>query len=174
MAERKAGSARQSGAVSLEFVLAFGGLLLPATLALIFTSQLLWIWHSVNEFTRMGASYAATHCWETSAANVIGFMQANVPLMVDRAQFQNGGGTVAIGVSYFSEDPSSGQLSPFQCDAVCSTTCVPDVVTVSVTGYQYATFFTSLGLPPITLPNFQTTQPVESAGCDPEQGICIP
>ena len=31
-----------------------------------------------------------------------------------------------------------------------------------------------LGLPPVTLPNFRTSLPMESAGCDPEQGVCNP
>ena len=46
----------------------FGGILRPLTFALIFTAQLLWIWHSVNDFTRQGAGYAATHCWESRRA----------------------------------------------------------------------------------------------------------
>jgi hypothetical protein len=163
---------RRRGAMSVEFALAFAGVMLPATLALVFTSQILWIWHAVNDFTRQGAGYAATHCWLSSAANVIGFMQANVPLMLDRNQFQNG--TVAIGVSYYARDPASGQLLPFQCSGDCTTGCVPDTVTVSVTGYQFTDFMTYIGLPPITLPNFQTTQPMESCGCDPEQQVCYP
>ena len=165
-------SRSRSGAVSMEFVIAFAGAVLPATFAIIFTAQLLWIWHSVNEFTRMGASYAATHCWQSSASNVVGFMQSNVPLMLDQVEFQNG--TAAISVSYFAEDPASGMLSPFSCDTDCSNGCIPDVVTVSVTGYQFARFVQYVGLPPITMPNFQTTQPMESCGCDPEQGVCFP
>jgi hypothetical protein len=31
-----------------------------------------------------------------------------------------------------------------------------------------------LGLPPVSLPNFQTSLPVESAGCDAESGTCTP
>jgi hypothetical protein len=158
--------------VSIEFALAFLTLMLPATFALIFACQLLWIWHSVNDFTRQGAAYAATHCWQSSSANVVGFMQANVPLMLDQIQFQNG--IAAINVSYFAEDPTSGLLSPFTCDTDCSSGCIPDVVTVSVTGYQFTRFGIAFGVPPITLPNFQATQAMESCGCDPEQGVCFP
>jgi hypothetical protein len=28
-------------------------------------------------------------------------------------------------------------------------------------------------LPPIVLPNFQATVPIESCGCDPEAGVCV-
>ena len=84
----------------------FGGILAPATFAFIFTAQLLWIWHSVNDFTRQGAGYAATHCWESSAGNVISCMQANVPMMPNQTQFQNGPAQIAV--SYFAEDPTSG------------------------------------------------------------------
>lgn len=161
-----------AGQATLEFVLACGGVLLPATFALIFTAQLLWIWHSVNDFTRQGANYASTHCWESSAANVTGFMRANVPLMINQDQFQNG--PAVISITYFSADPTTGELAPFQCSSDCSTSCIPDTVTVSVTGYQFLTFVTAIGLPPVPLPNFQTSQPMESAGCDPEQGVCLP
>jgi hypothetical protein len=47
-------------------------------------------------------------------------------------------------------------------------------VRVSVTGFEYRTFVTSLGLPPVPIPDFQTSLPIESAGCDPEQGTCLP
>jgi hypothetical protein len=163
---------RQTGQATLEFVLAFAGVLLPATFAVIFTSQLLWVWHSVNDFTRQGASYATTHCWENSANNVIAFMRSNVPPMINQDQFQNG--PAEIGITYFSRDPATGQLSPFQCDSDCSTGCIPDTVAVSVSGYEYRTFVTSLGLPPVALPDFRTSLPMESAGCDPEQGVCLP
>jgi hypothetical protein len=160
------------GQATVEFVLAFVAVVLPLTFALIFTSQILWIWHSVNEFTRRGAAYATTHCWESSAGNVLDFMRANVPPMVNQDQFQNG--PVQISVNYFSKDPASGQLTPFQCDSECSLSCIPDTVTVSVTGFEFRTFVTSLGLPPVALPDFRTLLPIESAGCDPEQGVCQP
>src|SRR5271170_7407584 len=169
MKERKR---KTRGAVTLEFVLAFAGLVLPMTFAIVYTSQLLWVWHSVNEFTRQGASYATTHCWQSSGGNVLTFMGANIPPMIDQGEFQNG--TVQISVSYFALDPPSGQLIPFQCSSDCSVGCIPDTVTVSVTGYQFGTFVTSLGLPPVIIPNFLTSLPMEGAGCDPEQGICLP
>jgi hypothetical protein len=168
MAERR----NQRGQATVEFVLSWAGVLLPATFALIFTSQLLWIWHSVNDFTRQGAGYAAKHCWMNSASNVTDFMKANVPAMIDQSQFQSG--PVQISVSYFGTDPASGQVIPFTCDTECSTSCIPDTVSVSVTGYEFRAFLTSLGLPPVSLPDFKTSMPMESAGCDPEQGVCLP
>jgi hypothetical protein len=163
---------RNAGQTTFEFALAFAGVVLPVTWAVIFTSQLLWVWHSVNDFTRQGASYATTHCWESSAGNVVDFMRANIPPMVSQDQFLSG--PVQIGVTYYSRDPDSGQLVPFTCDGDCSTTCIPDTVRVSVTGFEYRTFVTSLGLPPVPIPDFQASLPMESAGCDPEQGTCLP
>jgi hypothetical protein len=162
----------QGGQSTIEFVLAYAGVLLPLTFALIFTSQLLWIWHSVNDFTRQGAGYASTHCWENSGANVLDYMRSNVPPMINRDQFANG--PAQISVTYFANDPTSGTLIPFTCDGDCSINCIPDTVTVSITGFQYATFVTALGLPAVPLPDFRTSVPVESAGCDPEQGVCLP
>ena len=118
------------GQTTVEFVLAFAGIVFPLTFAIVYTSQLLWIWHSVNDFTRQGASYASTHCWESSAGNVTDFMRANVPPMIDRDQFQNS--QVAINITYAAKDPDSGQLVPFSCDSECSTTCIPDTVSVSL------------------------------------------
>jgi TadE-like protein len=169
MAER---NNRAAGQATIEFALALVGVLLPVIFSVIFTSQLLWVWHSVNEFTRQGASYASTHCWQSSAGNVLDFMRSNVPPMISQDQFQNG--PVQISVTYFARDPVSGQLTPFECDGDCSTGCIPDTVTVSVTGYEYRAFVTSLGLPPVVLPDFRTSLPIESAGCDPEQAQCLP
>jgi len=162
----------RAGQTTVEFVLASAGILLPLTFGLVFIAQLLWIWHSVNEFTRQGASYAATHCWQSSAGNVLGFMRSNVPLMINQDQFQNN--QVQIAVSYFGLDPASGQLAPFSCDSECSTSCIPDTVSVSVTGFSYSPFGGARSLPAIPIPNFQTSLPMESAGCDPEQGVCLP
>jgi hypothetical protein len=162
----------QRGQSTVEFIISYGVIVLPLTLAIIFTSQLLWIWHSVNELTRQGASYASTHCVESSAANVTQFMHDNVPPIIDRDQFQNG--PAEIHVTYYSKDPDTGQLTESQCAADCSTTCIPDTVTVNVTGFEYRTFVTWLGLPPVPLPDFRTSLPIESAGCDPELGVCQP
>jgi len=96
-------------------------------------------------------------------------MLSNLPLMPGNNQFQNG--PVPIQVSYFAEDPTTGILTPFTCDGDCTTGCIPDVVTVTVSNYQVSTL---LGIPPIVLPNFQATLPMESCGCDPETGVCLP
>ena len=171
-APRRARRTKQSGQSTVEFALSYVGVMLPLTFGIIYISQLLWVWHSVNDFTRQGATYAATHCWESSAGNVVLFMTNNVPPMVGQNQFQTG--QVQLNVSYQARDPQTGQLSAFQCDSDCSTSCIPDTVTVRVTDYQFSNFVTYLGLPPVTLPDFQTSMPMESAGCDPEQGVCQP
>src|SRR5579862_5905420 len=91
------------GQAAVEFILAYAAVLLPLTFALIFTSQLLWVWHSVNDFTRQGAGYAATHCWEASAGNVLDFMRTNVPLTIGQDQFRSG--PAVISVTYSAKDP---------------------------------------------------------------------
>src|SRR5690349_23617589 len=103
--------AGRKGQTTVEFALAYVGVLLPLTFGLIFTSQLLWVWHSVNDFTRQGAGYASTHCWQSSAGNVIDFMRTNVPPMIGQDQFRNG--TAQISVTYTAKDLDSGQLVPF-------------------------------------------------------------
>src|SRR5947209_1332987 len=164
----QASACDRKGAVTLEFVIAYGGIMLPMTFGLLFMSQLLWTWHSINEFTRTGATYAATHCWQAAAGNVLNFMQSNVPPMIDQVQISNG--PAQISITYFSKDPDSGQLVPFQCDGECTAGCIPDTVSVSVTGFQFSTFVTALGLPPVNIPDFRTALAMEGAGCDPEQG----
>jgi hypothetical protein len=90
-------------------------------------------------------------------------------MMPGNTQVQNG--PAQIQVSYFAEDPTTGTLTPFTCDGDCTTGCVPDVVTVTVTNYQ-VNFLPML--PAVVLPNFQATMPMESCGCDPETGVCLP
>lgn len=162
----------ESGAATVEFALTYIGLIVPVTFAIVFTAQLLWVWHSAIEWTREGARYAATHCWQADGSNVTTYMKANVPVNVDQAQFANG--PAEISVTFYSRDPSSGTLIDFTCTGDCSTACVPDVVIVSVTGYQFTRFFNYLGMNPISLPDFSTTLPVEGAGCNPEDGSCSP
>lgn len=159
-----------SGQQAVEYAIVYSGVMLPLTFAVIFTAQLLWVWHSVVDFTRDGARYASTHCWMSSADNVKEYMRAHVPLMIDREQFQEG---TNIEVQYYSRDADSGTLVEFSCESSeCSTLCVPDVVTVRIQGYEFRHFMSYLGLPPVTMPDFQTTVPMESAGCDAETLTC--
>ncbi len=152
------------GQSTVEFALIYGGVLLPLTLLILFTAELLWIWHGVVEFTREGAQYAATHCWQSGAENVLNYMRSRVPPMIDREQFQSG--PAEIVVEYFARDPETGALAEFSCDGGdCSTACVPDLVTVRVRNYEFRRLTGLLGLPPIPLPDFRMTLPMESAGC---------
>ena len=156
----------------MEFALAYLGVVLPLTFAIIFTAELLWVWHSSADFTRDGARYAATHCWQAGGDNVLTYMRTHAPLMVDQDQFTNGTATLAI--TYFAKDPATGTLAEFSCDSDCTSGCMPDTVTVAIKNYEFRHFMAYLGLPPVPMPDFQTTIPIESAGCDPEQGTCLP
>jgi len=163
---------RRSGQATLEFAILYAGVILPLTFMLIFVSQMLWIWHSVCDFTRDGARFAATSCWMADSSNVIGYMQAHVPAMIDQNQFQTGG--ASIGVSYFQRDPLTSALLPFACQsAECSAACVPDAVSVSITNYQFTRFSGFFRLPAVTIPPFTFSLPMESAGLD-STGAPIP
>jgi hypothetical protein len=101
-------------------------------------------------------------------------MQTHVPRTIDQNQFQSGG-TAQIVVQYFQRDPGTGQLIAFAgCSGGCSVDCLPDSVTVSVTNYQFQRFVIFLRLPPVVMPAFPTSMPMESNGCDPEQSVCNP
>ena len=70
---------------------------------------------------------------------------------------------------------ATGSLSEFSCSSGdCTVDCLPDAVTVSVSSYQFARFQRFLGLPPVVIPDFRMSLPIESLGCDPEQGVCLP
>ncbi|MFN7921209.1 MAG: TadE family protein [Bryobacteraceae bacterium] len=161
------------GQALVEYALTWVGLFFPLTAMLIFTAQMLWVWHSVVDMTRDGARYAATHCYQGGGANVVSWMRQNTPIMVDREQFVQG--AAQIDVSYFSKNADSGVLEEFACTGSdCSKDCVPDAVRVRVLGYQFNGILSYLGLAPISLPDFQTIVPIESAGCDPDQETCLP
>lgn len=163
---------RRAGQAIIEFPLLYLGVILPLTFGIIFASEMWWVWHSMIEFTRQGARYAATHCWQSDGANVASYMQANVPLTIDMQQFQTG--PAMLNVQYFQRDPASGVLNAFTCDGSCTTNCVPDVVTVGISNYEFRHFVSFLKLPPVTMPEFLTSLPMESNGCDPEQAVCNP
>lgn len=163
----------ECGQATIEWALSFTSIVLPLTFMIIFGAQMVWAWHSVSEITRDGARYAATHCWDGSGQNVVGYMRTHVPVNVDVDQFT--GGQVDIQVQYFSRNPDTGELEDFACEgATCSTECVPDAVTVRVQGYEFRRLFPYLGLPPVPAPDFHTSVAIESAGCDPEAGSCLP
>ena len=147
----------------------YGVVVVPLLFGLILVAQICWIWHSMVEFTRDGARYAATHCWQASSQNVIQYMQANVPANIDGVQFQ-AGGSAQINVQYFQR-ADDGQLQAFGCAVECSTSCIPDAVTVSVTNYQFQHHATLLQS--ISLPAFTGSQAVGTAGCD-NTGVCTP
>jgi Flp pilus assembly protein TadG len=166
-----AGRNARSGQAALEFAMIYAAVLLPLTFGIVFVSEMYWVWHSMVEFTRDGARYASTHCWQSGADNVLSYMYANVPGTIDRNQFQ-GTGSAQIVVQYYQRDPATGQLSAFAgCSGNCSVDCVPDSVTVSVTNYQFLRFVSYLHLPPIQMPSFPTSMPIESSGCN-ESGNC--
>src|SRR5260370_1621105 len=114
----------QSGQATVEYALLTAGVIVPMTFGLIYVSQLLWIWHSVADFTRDGARYASTHCWQADGGNVLNYMKTHVPPMVDQAQFQNG--PAGIDVNYFSMEPDTRVLTPLTCTTHASSERVPD------------------------------------------------
>jgi hypothetical protein len=163
----------RSGQATIEYAILYAGVILPMTFAIVFAAEMLWVWHSVVDFTRDGARYATTHCWSAGGDNVMQYMRTHVPRMIDMDQFQQGQAELAV--QYFSRDPDTGSLVDFTCDGGdCSVNCIPDAVTVSVSSYEFRRFVNFLGLPPVPIPDFRTSLPMESAGCDPEQATCLP
>lgn len=162
-----------SGQAAIEYALVWTAIILPLTVIIIFTAQMLWVWHSTVEFTREGARYAVTHCYQGNGENVRTHMRANVPKMVDQDQFRDGGADIEV--AYFQRNAETGALEEFTCGgAECSRECVPDVVSVRLNNYQFTRLFSYFGLQPVTLPNFSTTLPIESAGCGPDSDSCLP
>ena len=164
---------RSSGQTAVEYGLLVAGVLAPFTFGIIFIAQLLWVWHSMIEFTRDGARYATTHCWQSDASNVLQYMYSNVPINVEQAQFNQPNANATITIQYSSVDPDTGILSDFTCDSDCTTSCVPDVVTVSIQNYTYQKFFGFLKLPGVAMPTWPTSLPMEGGGCD-TSGNCLP
>ncbi len=162
---------RRSGQALIEYALVWSAIFFPITMMIIFTGQLLWAWHAVTEWTKQGARYAATHCYQNAGNNVVTWMRENVPFTPDMGQFQGGG--VDVEVTFYSRDPETGTLGDFACDgAECSRECVPDAVRVNVPNYEFRGIQSYFGLPAVTIPNFSTTIPIESAGCTPDSEDC--
>jgi hypothetical protein len=157
---------RRSGQATIEFALVYGAVFMPLTFMTIFVAEQLWIWHSVSDFTRDGASYAATHC-ATDGSNVVGYMVNRVPAMIDQNRFQ--GGEAVINVEYITIG-ADGARAPY--DPTACGSCMPDAVSVSITNYQFLRFAGFLGLAPATMPPFTTTVPMESGGYQDASGSC--
>jgi hypothetical protein len=146
---------------------------IPLTFGLIAFAELAWTYHALTALTRMGAQYAATHCFEDEGgSNVVSWMQSNAPAFPDRPLLVSG--TIQIQVNYWMHDTETHTSVPFSCGGGCSSECVPDSVTVSITGYEFSHFFSVLGLPPLQVPPFSTTIAIESAGGNPETTVSTP
>jgi hypothetical protein len=158
------------GQATVEMALALVAGIVPLTLGLIAFAEVTWTYHALTTLTRDGARYAATHCWQGGTDNVISWMRANAPMFPDRSQIQSG--AITIEVSYWTHNLDTDESELFtSCGGACGA-CVPDSVTVSISGYEFNHFFPALGLGPLRMPSFSTTLEVESAGgnSDPQTG----
>jgi hypothetical protein len=155
--------AAQNGQAAIEFALLYSAVLLPLTFMLVFVAEMIWTWHSVVDFTRAGAQFAATHCWSSDGGgtNVIGWMETHVPPMIDRQQFQTN--AAGIQVQYFTQG-TDGSLTPLSGCSDGGAICEPDVVSVSITSYQFTRFSSFFKLGAVQMPPFTTTVPMESGG----------
>ena len=104
---------RRSGQAAIEFALLYAAVILPLTFMIIFVSEMLWVWHSVVDFTRDGARYAATHCWMGDGSNVLD-VHVHPRAAHDRYGPVPDRGRRRAGRVLFA-DPATGQLSPFTC-----------------------------------------------------------
>ena len=168
-------SRKMSGQATVEMALALVFGIVPLTLGLIALVEVAWTYHALAALTRLGAQYAATHCFsDATGQNVVAWLadstNTSTPAFPDRPQLLTGG--IQIAVQYSTNDIANGiSTTPPTCSPDCSTDCVPDSVTVSIaagspTAYTFNRFLLSLGLPTIQVPAFSTTLPMES-GVDP-------
>src|SRR5437870_11038261 len=142
---------RGQASVEMALALLFG--ILPVTLGLIAFAEAAWTYHGLAALTRLGARYAATHCFQDSSGqNVVSWLtdlnNAALPVFPDRQQLATGG--IQITVQYWTHDPDQGSI-PVLCNASCDAQCVPDSVTVGIAtsnpnSYQFNCFLTSFGL----------------------------
>jgi hypothetical protein len=160
----------ESGQAATEFAVLYAAVILPLTFMIVFVAEMLWIWHSAVDFTRDGARYASTTCWalDGSAANVLAHMQSVEPNVMK--QFQSAG--ARIQVDYFTQNPD-GSVTPFDASACTGGLCIPDSVSVGVSNYQFLPFSGFMKLPPVAMPAFTTTVPMESAGYQDATGTCV-
>src|ERR1035437_3136294 len=167
---------RQSGQAALEFGLLYTAVIVPLTFMVVYVSQMVWTWHSVVDFTRAVAQFGATHCWQPdgSGSNVVDWMKLHVPPMIDMQQFQTN--SAGIQVQYFSQ-ATDGTLTPMTSCIDGGAICEPDVVSVSITSYQFdwlgfSSFLHSTN-DSRTWSFPSTNVPMESGGYQDASGVCV-
>src|SRR5436309_11917413 len=84
------------GQASVEMALALLFSVVPLTLGLIAFAEAAWTYHGLTTITRLGARYAATHCFEDSSGqNVVSWLtdlnNPSLPLFPDRQKVATGG-----------------------------------------------------------------------------------
>ena len=94
---------RRSGQAAIEFALLYTAVIVPLTFGIVYVAEMYWVWHSAVEFTREGARYATTHCWQADGQNVMTYMQSHVPVNIDVSQFRTGGSAL-INVNYYQRE----------------------------------------------------------------------
>src|SRR5438876_5551864 len=97
---------RGQASVEMALALLFG--VLPLTLGLIAFAEAAWTYHGLVSITRLGARYAATHCFlDPSGQNVVTWLTDSnnvaIPAFPDRQQLVTGG--IQIAVQYWTHDP---------------------------------------------------------------------
>lgn len=163
----------RSGQATVEMALALVFVVLPLTLGLLAFIEIAWTYHALTTLTRQGARYAANHCWQdSSGSNVVTWMQGNSPSFPDRQELISGG--IQVQVNYWRHDPETHTSVAFECGGGCDLQCVPDSVTVSITGYSFNHFLPMLGFQPLQVPPFSTTVEMQSAGANPETAVSLP
>src|SRR5438067_4597878 len=91
--------------IETALVLVFG--IVPLTIGLIAFTEAAWTYHGLASLTRLGAQYAATHCFQDSSGqNVITWLTDStnrvVPVFPDRPQLVTGG--IQVEVQYWTHD----------------------------------------------------------------------
>lgn len=167
---RTSEESRCEGQATVETGLVLLFVMLPLMIGLIAFAELAWTYHALVTLTRQGAQYAATHCFQdTGGSNVVAWMQQNAPPFLDKPQLV--GGQIQINVNYWTLDLPDQISAPFDGSSCvvgsCTPECVPDAVTVGISGYTFQRLLPALGLQPLTVPAFSTTVEMESGGGDP-------
>ena len=162
------------GQATIETALALVLAIVPLTIALLGFAEIAWTYHALATLTRQGANYAATHCFQDdTGSNVVSWMVANAPAFPDRQLLATGG--IPIQVQYWTHDSTTHLSNPFACGGTsCSPQCVPDSVTVSISGYSFSHFRPFFGFAPLTVPAFATTVEIQSSGGNAETGVSLP